>query len=65
MLYRAWTFNASTTEPTELIQHHLTVKALGDYELLVENHAIALNPVDWKNYPARFFRGFGCASRRR
>lgn len=57
MLYRAWTFNASTTEPTELIQQHLTVKALGDYELLVENHAIALNPVDWKIIRPGFLEG--------
>ncbi|MGL5334811.1 MAG: zinc-binding dehydrogenase [Enterovibrio sp.] len=54
MLYRAWTFTASTTEPQELTQSELPIKPLGDHELLIENHAIALNPVDWKIIRAGF-----------
>lgn len=57
MLYRAWTFNTSSTEPRELALQLLPVKPLGDYELLVQNYAVALNPVDWKIIRPGFLEG--------
>ncbi|EAQ63529.1 Zinc-containing alcohol dehydrogenase superfamily protein [Marinomonas sp. MED121] len=44
----AWVFNKSTKGPEELKLLTLEKPILLESDILIENHAIALNPVDWK-----------------